>query len=206
MVTEQLKKRGVVDEATLRAFLTVPRDRFVPESARQSSYADMPLPIGEGQTISQPFIVALMVQEAYVSSKSNVLEIGTGSGYAAAILSRIAQRVYTIERLESLHRKSSELFKELGYDNIVAKHGDGSVGLLKYALYDAIIVSAGVPTVPEPLKKQLAIGGALLIPVGDQFGQTLLRITRLSKTEYRRENIELVRFVPLIGEEGWADE
>jgi protein-L-isoaspartate(D-aspartate) O-methyltransferase len=204
MVDRQLAARGIRDPDVLRAMGEVPREAFVPKHLRHLAYADSPLPIGEEQTISQPYIVALMTEAMEVSSGDRVLEIGTGSGYAAAVLSRIAAEVYTVERHGSLARAARQRFEELGYDTVHVRHGDGTLGWAAHAPYDAIVVTAGGPQVPQPLLEQLAIGGCLVIPVGpSHYSQELVRIRRANETEYRRENLGAVRFVPLVGSEGW---
>ena len=204
MVDQQLVARGIRDPDVLRAMAEVPREAFVPAHLRKVAYADSPLPIGEGPTISQPYIVALMTEAMEVSEGEHVLEVGTGSGYAAAVLSRIADDVYTIERYASLARDARRRFEELGYENIYVRHGDGTMGWAEYAPYDAIVVTAGGPQVPEPLLQQLAAGGCLIIPIGaSHYTQELVRIRRTSEANYRRENLGAVRFVPLGGSEGW---
>ncbi len=203
MVDTQLISRGIKDVPTLRAMGTVPRHCFVPSDLRKHSYQDAPLPIGDGQTISQPYIVALMTEAAQVKTEDRVLDIGTGSGYAAAIFSRIVDHVYTIERIAALTKKAKGCYTELGYDNIECKVGDGSLGWSGKAPFDAIVVTAGAPVVPESLVEQLSDGGRLIIPVGDAFGQRLLRLTKEASGEVRTETLEYVRFVPLIGAEGW---
>lgn len=204
MVDRQLVARGMRDPDVLRAMGEVPREVFVPKHLQHLAYSDSPLPIGEEQTISQPYIVALMTEAMEVSTEDRVLEIGTGSGYAAAVLSRIAAAVYTVERYASLARAAQRRFEELGYDNVHVRHGDGTLGWAAHAPYDAIVVTAGGPQVPGPLLEQLAIGGCLIIPVGpSHYSQELVRIRRTSETNYRRENLGAVRFVPLVGSEGW---
>jgi protein-L-isoaspartate(D-aspartate) O-methyltransferase len=204
MVARQLIDRDIKDPAVLQAMSEVPREAFVPRHLRHMAYADSPLPIGEEQTISQPYIVALMTEAMEVSEDDRVLEIGTGSGYAAAVLSRIAAEVYTVERHGSLARSARQRFEELGYDNVHVRHGDGTMGWAEHAPYDAIVVTAGGPQVPEPLLEQLATGGCLVIPVGpSQYSQELVRIRRTSEADYHRENLGAVRFVPLVGSEGW---
>jgi len=204
MVDRQLAARGIQDPGVLRAMGEVPREAFVPKHLRHMAYADSPLPIGEEQTISQPYIVALMTEAMEVSAEDRVLEIGTGSGYAAAVLSRIAAQVYTVERHGSLAKAARRRFEKVGYDNIHVRHGDGTLGWSAHAPYDAIVVTAGGPQVPEPLLEQLAIGGCLVIPVGpSHYSQELIRIRRTSEIDYRRENLGAVRFVPLVGSEGW---
>ncbi|MDT8387723.1 MAG: protein-L-isoaspartate(D-aspartate) O-methyltransferase [Thiogranum sp.] len=205
MVKSQIAARGIDDPDLLRAFREVPREAFVPEDIQEFAYEDSPLPISEHQTISQPFIVALMIEALELTPDSRVLDVGTGSGYAAALLSRILPRVYTIERIGSLVAVAVERFRQLGYDNIHVLEGDGSLGWETHAPYDAIVVAAGGPRVPDALKNQLADGGRLVIPVGDTPRlQTLLRIRR-SGDEFNEEDLGEVRFVPLLGEEGWPD-
>lgn len=207
MVERNIAARGVRDELVLEALRNVPRELFLPTALREFAYEDSPLPIAGEQTISQPYIVALMAEALLLKGGENVLEIGTGSGYAAAVLSEIAANVYTVERLGQLAEKAAATLADLGYDNVHVLHGDGTKGWPEHAPYDAIVVAAGGPEVPESLKKQLKIGGRLLIPVGaDQRSQELLRVIRISETEYRSEDIADVRFVPLIGDEGWERE
>ena len=207
MVERQVARRGVRSHRVLDAMRTVPREAFLPESLSEFAYEDSPLPIAEGQTISQPYIVALMIEALDLKGGDDVLEIGTGSGYAAAVLSRIARNVYTVERIGQLAEKAASALATLGYSNVHVLHADGTRGWPEHAPYDAIVVAAGGPEVPESLKAQLKIGGRLVIPVGiDRRVQELLRVTRVSQHEYRTEDIADVRFVPLVGEEGWAPE
>jgi protein-L-isoaspartate(D-aspartate) O-methyltransferase len=207
MVDRQVAGRGVRSQLVLNAMRAVPREAFLPEPLREFAYEDAPLPIAEGQTISQPYIVALMTEALALEGGEKVLEIGTGSGYAAAILSRIAGNVYTVERIGQLAEKAAATLSDLGYRNVHVLHGDGTRGWPDHAPYDAIVVAAGGPEVPESLKTQLKIGGQLVIPVGvDLRVQELLRVTRVAEHEYKTEDIADVRFVPLVGEEGWAPE
>jgi protein-L-isoaspartate(D-aspartate) O-methyltransferase len=207
MVEKAISARGVRSELVLNAMRSVPRESFLSTRLQEFAYDDAPLPIEEGQTISQPYIVAFMTEALVLRGGENVLEVGTGSGYAAAVLSEIAADVYTVERHGPLAEKAAATLADLGYDNVHVLHGDGTRGWSAHAPYDAIIVAAGGPTVPESLKAQLKIGGRLVIPVGaDQRAQELVRVTRVSQTEYRREDLADVRFVPLLGEEGWAGE
>jgi protein-L-isoaspartate(D-aspartate) O-methyltransferase len=204
MVREQLARRGIRDPSVLHAMGEVPREAFVPDDMQVAAYDDSPLPIGEGQTISQPYIVAHMAEALELGPEDRVLEIGTGSGYGAAILSRMAAQVYTVERRPALARAAQGRFQELGYDNIHVRHGDGTLGWAEHAPYDAIVVTAGGPEVPEPLLAQLAVGGRLVIPVGStHYSQTLIRVRRLAEDKYQREGLGQVRFVPLVGEAGW---
>jgi protein-L-isoaspartate(D-aspartate) O-methyltransferase len=207
MVAEQLKPRGIHDARVLEAMRTVPREAFVHPQHRRLAYDDAPLPIPGGQTISQPFVVALMCQALQLQPEYRVLEIGTGSGYAAAVLSRIAAEVYTVERVAELARIARQVIARLGYDNIHVMHGDGTLGWAEHSPYDAIVVAAGGPDVPQALLKQLVVGGRLVMPVGrEQSTQRLVRVTRAEEDEYVRENFGHVRFVPLIGEQGWEKE
>ena len=199
MVKEQLAGRDITDRRVRDAMRRVPRHRFVPAEHRDLSYADTPLPIGEGQTISQPYIVALMTQLAKPSVKSRALEVGTGSGYQAAILGELCEKVYGIEIVESLAQRSKQQLKELGYQNIEVRHGDGYRGWKEHAPFDLIIVAAAPDHVPEPLTQQLAVGGRLVIPVGDFF-QSLEIIEKKRDGSLRRETITFVRFVPMTGE------
>jgi protein-L-isoaspartate(D-aspartate) O-methyltransferase len=205
MVERNIAARGVRDQLVLEAMRQVPRELFLPTALREFAYEDSPLPIAGEQTISQPYIVAFMAEALMLKGGEKLLEIGAGSGYAAAVLSQIAANVYTVERLGQLADKAAATLAELGYDNVHVLHGDGTRGWPEHAPYDAIVVAAGGPQVPESLKEQLKIGGRLVIPVGaDQRAQELVRVTRISNNEYSSEDIADVRFVPLIGEEGWA--
>jgi protein-L-isoaspartate(D-aspartate) O-methyltransferase len=206
MVERQLRARGVRDSRVLAAMAEVPRERFVPERLREFAYEDGPLPIGEEQTISQPYIVANMIEAAGVGPGDRVLEVGAGSGYAAAILSRIAGQVFAIERHETLARSAQRRLAELGYDNVAILVGDGSLGLPAQAPFDAILVAAGGNRVPEPLKRQLKVGGRLVVPVGAESLQSLLCVTRTGEESWREADLGRVRFVPLIGAHGrWED-
>jgi protein-L-isoaspartate(D-aspartate) O-methyltransferase len=207
MVDLQIARRGVRSRPVLDAMRAVPREAFLPEPLREFAYEDAPLPIAEGQTISQPYIVALMTEALALEGGEKVLEIGTGSGYAAAVLSRIAGSVYTVERIGQLAEKAASALADLGYRNVHVLHGDGTRGWPHHAPYDAIVVAAGGPEVPESLKAQLKLGGRLVIPVGENRRvQELVRVVRLSPDRYETEDICDVRFVPLVGEEGWASE
>jgi protein-L-isoaspartate(D-aspartate) O-methyltransferase len=207
MVDLQIARRGVRSPLVLEAMRTVPREAFLPEPMREFAYEDSPLPIAEGQTISQPYIVALMTDALALEGGEKVLEIGTGSGYAAAVLSRIARSVYTVERIGQLAEKAASALSELGYRNVHVLHGDGTRGWPDHAPYDAIVVAAGGPDVPESLKAELKVGGRLVIPVGENRRvQELVRVTRTATDQYKTEDIADVRFVPLVGEEGWTSE
>lgn len=204
MVAEQLRGRGIHDEAVLRAMATVPRELFVAPAYHPFAYKDGPLPIPHKQTISQPYVVAYMISLLNLSAADTVLEIGAGSGYAAAVLSRIARAVYAIERHESLVRYAQKRLDYLGYDNVTVIHGDGTKGYPSCAPYEAIVVAAGGPAVPASLKEQLAINGRLVMPIGrERRQQNLVRVTRRSASEFEQEAKGPVAFVPLIGEEGW---
>ncbi len=198
-----LAARGI-DDASLRAFGEVPRHRFVPAAMAEFAYQDIPLPIAEGQTISQPYVVAWMIRAAGVKPGQRVLEVGTGSGYAAAIASRIAAEVYSVERHRALAEGARVLLASLGYDNVHVLHADGTRGWSEHAPYDAILVAAGGPSVPAALLDQLAPGGALVMPVGPADEQTLVRVRRDERGGLAREELGDVRFVPLVGEHGWS--
>ncbi len=198
MVVRQLKRRGIDDAAILEAFRTVPREEFVPDDMREFAYEDGPLPIGEGQTISQPFIVACMIDAAEVSAGDRVLEVGAGSGYAAAVLSRIADYVWAIERHEKLASQARKQIERLGYENCQVIAGDGIQGYAQEAPFDVILVAARIATIPEPLKLQLAIGGRLVIPVGQADMQQLRCLTRTGEDSWESHDITPVRFVPLL--------
>jgi protein-L-isoaspartate(D-aspartate) O-methyltransferase len=207
MIDYQLLARGLRDQNVLDAINAVPREEFVPTELVEFAYSDTPLPIAASQTISQPYIVALMTAALELKDGERVLEVGTGSGYAAAILAEIAGEVYTIERHKILADTARRKLQDMGYDNIHVLHGDGSLGWPEHAPFDAIVVAAGGPEVPETLKQQLAIGGRLVIPVGSSLHmQTLLRVRRISEYSYQQEDLGGVRFVPLIGAAGWEDE
>jgi protein-L-isoaspartate(D-aspartate) O-methyltransferase len=205
MVQHQIVGRGVQDPAVLSAMRKVPREAFVPRHLARRAHADEPLPIGGGQTISQPYIVALMTEALRLRPEDRVLEIGTGSGYAAAVLAEIAAEVYTIERLAGLAEPARQRLAERGYANVRVRHGDGSLGWAEHAPYDAIVVTAGGPQVPRSLLAQLALGGRLVMPVGSTPRmQRLVRVVRTGESAYEREDLGDVAFVPLIGAEGWS--
>jgi protein-L-isoaspartate(D-aspartate) O-methyltransferase len=206
MVDEQLAARGIRDPLVLAAMAKVPREAFV--SARQAAFAyeDEALPIDEGQTISQPYIVAVMTQALALARTDRVLEIGTGSGYSAAVLAEIAAEVYTVERLVPLAERARRRLDDLGYGNVHVLTGDGTLGWADHAPYDAIAVTAGAPGVPPALLDQLAIGGRLVMPVGTAaYDQRLIRIVRAAADDFRHEPLEAVAFVPLIGAQGWPE-
>jgi protein-L-isoaspartate(D-aspartate) O-methyltransferase len=203
MVREQIFARGVLDERVLAAMRAVPRDRFVPEKLRAHAWEDGPLAIGEGQTISQPYIVAIMAAALELRDQDRVLEVGTGCGYAAAVLSCLCKQVYTIERHLTLAEPARSRLAELGLGNVEVCCGDGTLGWLEHAPYDAISVAAAAPTVPSALLGQLTVGGRMVIPVGSvgegSDDQELQRITRTAADVYTAESMGAVRFVPLIG-------
>src|SRR3954463_13819130 len=206
MVDVQIARRGVRDRHVLDAMRKVPREAFVGEGLEEFAYEDAPLPIEEGQTISQPYIVALMTEAAEVKPGDRVLDVGTGSGYAAAVLSRIAGEVYAIERHHALVETAKRRFEQLGYNNIHVRHGDGTLGWREAAPFDAIIVAAGGPEIPEVLQSQLKIGGRLVIPIGLlEHEQRLVKVVREGEHEFHEEDLGPVMFVPLIGAHGWSD-
>ena len=198
MVDTQIKARGIEDASVIRAMLQVPREDFIPEQYRHYAYTDSPVPIGHGQTISQPYIVALMTEELRLSSVDKVLEVGTGSGYQAAVLSVIAKDVYTVEIVEALGLEAEKRLKDLGYANVHVRIGDGYEGWAEYAPYDRIIVTCAPTDIPQPLKDQLKVGGIMIIPVGSAGFQYLTRVKR-NETGFRAEEIIPVSFVPLTG-------
>jgi len=204
MVQRQIAGRGVRSEKVLDAMRKVPRERFLPNGQGAWAYDDAPLPIGDGQTISQPYIVAYMTEALLLEGGEKVLEIGTGSGYAAAVLAEIAADVYTIERIDGLAIMARIVLDKLGYQNVHVRQGDGTLGWPEHAPFDAIVVTAGGPDVPDPLKRQLKIGGRLVMPIGKTtWFQELVRVTRITEADFDTEYLVPVRFVPLIGEEGW---
>lgn len=206
MVEEQVASRGVTDPPVLEAMRVVPREAFVPPAYRHLAYTDGPLPIEAGQTISQPYIVALMIEAAGLRPGQRVLEIGTGSGYAAAVMSRIADEVFTIERHPELAETASDRLRSLGYGNIWCRTGDGTLGWPEAAPFDAILVAAGGPAIPTALREQLRIGGRLIIPIGEPGQkQRLVRVERTGADGFEAEDLGPVAFVPLIGAEGWHD-
>ncbi len=200
-----LRRRGIASEAVLDAMAQVPRERFVPDHLAELAYEDGALPIGDGQTISQPYIVALMTEAAGLGPESRVLEVGTGSGYSTAILSLLAGHVFSIERHDTLATAARERLEKGGYlDNVTLSVGDGTLGLPEKAPFDAIIIAAAGPRVPEALRAQLAMGGRLIMPVGSASGpQKLTCVTRDREENFRTEDLAPVSFVPLIGAQGW---
>jgi len=204
MVEQQIKKRGVSDKRVLAAMETVPRHEFVEEGLKGVAYEDNPLPIGMDQTISQPYIVALMTELLDVSEEHKVLEIGTGSGYQAAVISHLSMSVITVERIPKLFKNAKETLRKLGYNNITVVMADGSIGYREYAPYDRIIVTAAAPSVPDDLINQLADNGKIVIPVGDIISQQLVVLRKEGSKTIRTDSIG-VRFVPLRGRKGWQD-
>jgi protein-L-isoaspartate(D-aspartate) O-methyltransferase len=202
MVRTQLIPRGIRDPRVLQAMKEVPRDRFVPEPMRPFAYQDTPLAIGNSQTISQPYIVALMTEALELNGEDKTLEIGTGSGYQAAVLAKLSKTVYTVERIAALSKSARKVLDELGYTNIYQKISDGTLGWNENAPYDAIMVTAGSPDIPDPLISQLKEGGRLVVPIGDRESQELIKIVRKGDSYYK-ESMGGVRFVNLIGEYGW---
>ncbi len=198
-----LKEKGITDAKVLDAIDSVPRHVFLERVFLEQAYQDKAFPIGEGQTISQPYTVAFQSQLLEIKKDMKVLEIGTGSGYQACVLSHLQVKLYTIEYNKKLYTKTSTFLRSAGLTNINFFYGDGSLGLSSFAPFDRIIVTAGAPSIPEKLIHQLVIGGKLVIPVGDDKNQTMLRITRLSENEFRREEFGAFKFVPLLGKDGW---
>ena len=198
MVEHQIRARGINSPSVLQAMRAVPREEFIPDDVRGMAYDDCPLPIEAGQTISQPYIVALMIDAADIQSDDRVLEVGAGSGYAAAVSGQIAKTVYAIERHSELAKLAAKRMQCLHYNNVTIKFGDGSNGWLEDSPFDVILVPARAAQVPAALKAQLSIGGRLIIPVGDDYSQSLLRIERVSEHEFKEKNLGAVRFVPLV--------
>ncbi|MGQ9509605.1 MAG: protein-L-isoaspartate(D-aspartate) O-methyltransferase [Thermodesulfobacteriota bacterium] len=205
MVEEQIVARGIRDSRVIAAMKKIPRHLFVEEALQNQAYSDHPLPIGEKQTISQPYMVALMTEALQLTGKERILEIGTGSGYQTAILAELAQEVYSIERIRSLAIKARKLLYELGYYHVEIKIFDGTAGWPEKSPFDAILVTAGAPDIPPPLYDQLAMGGRLVIPVGNAYGQDLLRVTK-TKEGPKKEDLGGCRFVKLIGKYGWEED
>jgi len=204
MVETQIAARGVHDERVLEAMRKVPRHLFLDEALRDQAYSDHPLPIAEKQTISQPYIVALMTESLELNGTEKVLEIGTGSGYQSAILAELADRVFSIERYPDLAYRANTILQKLGYGNIIVRVGDGSLGWPDEAPFDGIIVTAGTPKIPQPLVDQLKMGGRLVVPVGDRFGQDLILVRRVAEG-IKKTNLGGVRFVNLVGKWGWKE-
>lgn len=206
MIQSQLRARGIADERLLAAFAAIPREDFVPGDLAADAYSDRPLPIGHGQTISQPFVVALMIAAARVEPTDSALEVGAGSGYAAAILGRIARSVTAIERVPQLAWEARERLACLGFDNVTIVEGDGTLGWPSGAPFDAIFAAASGPDVPQNLLDQLAPGGRLVMPLGAPGGlQELVRVRKSCDGSFDRDSLGAVRFVPLIGAEGWSE-
>lgn len=205
MVEEQIISREIKDPRVIAAMKKVPRHLFVEEALQSQAYSDHPLPIGEKQTISQPYMVALMTEALQLTGKERVLEIGAGSGYQTAILAELAERVFSIERIRPLAIRARQLIYELGYFNVEIKIFDGTYGWAEEGPFEAIMVTAGAPDIPQPLLDQLTIGGRLVVPVGDAFVQDLIRITKTGEG-IKREDLGGCRFVKLIGKHGWNDE
>jgi len=204
MVEDQLRRRGISDPRVLEAMGKVPRHLFVPGDYQDSAYDDRPLPIGEGQTISQPYMVAIMTQSLGLKGRERVLEIGTGSGYQAAILAELARELYTMERIPGLTQNAQKVLREQGYQSISFRTGDGSKGWPEEAPFDGIIVTAAAPEIPQTFKSQLAEGGRLLIPTGPRYTQTLYKLTRQGD-RFIEEDITGCVFVPLVGDYGWEE-
>lgn len=200
---EGLQARGIEDLAILHAFDVIPRHMFVPDAVRHRSYDDVALPLGHGQTISRPGAHALHLELADLSGKENVLEIGTGSGYQTALLSQLAAHVYSVETVQQLADLAADRLRDLGIENVTTRAGDGSAGWPEHAPYDVILCGAAAPRVPQPLVEQLGPGGRLVIPVGDNSRQRLVRVFLLADGTFREETVDSARFVPLKGEEGW---
>jgi len=202
MVAEQLIGRGIADKRVLEAFRKVPRHEFVPENLRTSAYSDYPLPIGNGQTISQPYMVALMTECLGLEGDEKVLEIGTGSGYQLAILAELCHEVYSVERFEELAQNSKEVMTRLGYNNFKIKVSDGTLGWEEFAPYDGVIVTAGAPGIPESLAAQTKEGGRIVIPIGSEFSQVLTVAEKKGRAVNARPVCGCM-FVPLVGKDGW---
>jgi protein-L-isoaspartate(D-aspartate) O-methyltransferase len=205
MIERQLRRRGIKDERVLAAMAELPREWFVPPKHQHEAYADRALPIGYGQTISQPLIVALMTEALELTGKEKALEIGAGSGYQTAILARLAQHVFTVERVRELGRAAEKLFAELGLENVLVRIADGTHGWKDEAPFDAIVVTAGAPSEPQTLLDQLAIGGRLVVPIGDRHSQEMFRFLK-ERRRIVKENLGPCRFVPLVGHYGWEEQ
>ncbi len=206
MVEEQVVARGVGDRRVIDAMLRVPRHLFVPEALAAQAYSDFPLPIGERQTISQPYMVGVMSEALQLTGGEKVLEIGTGSGYQAAVLALLARQVFSLERIPALARQARRILDACGFARVNVRVTDGTFGWEDEAPFDGIIVTAGAPSIPQSYRTQLAVGGRLVIPVGDRVSQVLMRVTRVSERDFREERLFGCRFVPLIGNHGWSEE
>lgn len=206
MVEEQIVARGVTDARVIEAMLKVPRHKFVPSGMESQAYSDNPMPIGEGQTISQPYMVAMMSEALQLQGDEAVLEIGTGSGYQAAVLAVLAERVFSLERIPELARRARKVLDAAGFSKVNIRLTDGTFGWEEMAPFDAILVTAGAPDIPRSYRDQLAVGGRLVIPVGDRFSQVLKRVTRRGDNDFREETLLGCRFVPLVGAHGWQAE
>ncbi len=205
MVKEQLEKRAIREPRLLKAMLDVPRHLFVPPHLQEDAYKDGALETGKGQSISQPYIVASMIQSIEPQTTHRILEVGTGSGYSAAVLSCLVQKVYTIERDESLISPALRIFKDLSLSNIQVKKGDGSIGWAEEKPFDSILVTAAVPQTPPALASQLKVGGVMVLPVGGRGEQKLFRVVKRGEGRYQEKELYAVRFVPLIGEQAWKE-
>ncbi len=205
MVETQIVARGIKDKRVVDALRKIPRHLFLDEALWPQAYEDHAMPIGEKQTISQPYIVALMTEALQLDDKKKILEIGTGSGYQTAILAEIADQVYSIERIPSIAKRARKVFDKLQYRNVVITIGDGTSGWREHSPYDGIIVTAASPTIPKPLLEQLTTGGRLVIPIGDESTQDLMVYTKEDTNDYREENYGGCRFVKLVGEYGWRE-
>lgn len=206
MIQTHLRSRGVRDRRVIAAMADVPRETFVGRGMQEFAYEDSPLPIDAGQTISQPYVIARMLEAARIGERDNVLDVGTGSGYSAALMGRLARHVHTIERVASLAAQAKERFEAMDAANVEVHVGDGSTGWPSAAPFDAIVVAAGAPETPDALRAQLAVGGRLVIPVGDAGVQELLLIRRLDARRFRTESLGAVMFVPLVGAQGWTED
>jgi len=204
MVDRNIRARGVTDQRVIDAMLKVPRHKFVEEALASQAYSDYPLPIGERQTISQPYIVAAMSEALQLTGDEKVLEVGTGSGYQAAVLALLADRVFSLERIPSLARRARQVLDQNGYSKVNIRVTDGTYGWEEEAPFDAIVVTAGAPEIPQTYLDQLAVGGRLVIPVGDRNNQVLRRVTRASSGNFKTESLMDCRFVPLVGDKGWG--
>ena len=204
MVRDQFIARGITDQRVLAAFYKVEREKFVPSEVRNNAYEDFPLSIGEGQTISQPYMVALMTQSLELKGDEKILEIGTGSGYQTAILAELARKVYSVERMRALAERARKLLEKLGYSNVKILLGDGTLGWKEFSPYDRILVTAGAREIPQPLTDQLEEEGIMVIPVGNSYSQDL-RVVRKRKNRIKTARVEKCVFVPLIGKYGWDE-